>query len=344
MQQRILGKTGIAVSELGLGGLFLSKLGLTDEDSKRAVHRAVERGVNYLDTAPAYADSEEVVGKIIREIRTPLAISTKLGGRPQPFDPRNKSKLRESVKESLRLLGREVIDILFVHEPDRPGQYDWWTDPKHIVGPVLEVIDELKQAGIIRFSGIGGTTATELAHLTRSGKFDVVLTAFNYSALFREAEQEILPAAEKRNMGVVLGSALQQGALAIRHDAVVNRRPIWLAKSRQQQFLALYRLLDEIGMSIAELGLRFALSNPNIHVILSGAKNEEQMDSSLNAIEKGPLPTDLLKRVNAIAAMVPNRPFEEPMVLPFDRPDDYYGPGFANVGALGKPIRSGAKS
>ncbi len=70
MRQRVLGKTGIAVSELGLGGLFLSRLGTNFEDCRRAVHRAVERGVNYLDTAPAYADSEEVVGRIIRDIRT----------------------------------------------------------------------------------------------------------------------------------------------------------------------------------------------------------------------------------------------------------------------------------
>ena len=339
MRQRILGKTGIAVSELGLGGLFLSRLGTNFDDCRRAVHRAVERGVNYLDTAPAYADSEEVVGRIIRDIRAPLVVSTKLGGRPQPFDPRNKAQLHESVRESLRLLGREVIDVLIVHEPDRPGQYAWWTDPENVFGPVLEVLDELKRSGIIRFSGLGGTTSTEMAHFVRSGKFDVVLTAFNYSTLFREATQEIFPAARERNMGVVIGSVLQQGALAVRYDEVVNRKPVWLAKARQEQFRALYRLLDEVGISVAELSLRFALSNPDIHVILNGAKTEQQMDDSLNAIEKGPLSADLLKRVDAIAALCPNRPFEEPMVLPFDRPYDYYGPGGANVGAGIQTIR-----
>ncbi|MCE9534780.1 MAG: aldo/keto reductase [Planctomycetes bacterium] len=330
MRQRVLGKTGMSVSELGLGGYFLSNLGANFEDCRRAVHRAVERGVNFIDTAPAYANSEEVVGRIIRDIRAPLIVSTKLGGRPHPFDPRNKEQLRESVQESLRLLGREVIDVLIVHEPDRPHQYAWWTDPESVAGPVLEVLDELKKTGVIRFIGLGGTTATEMAHFVRSGKFDVVLTAFNYSTLFREATQEILPAATKLQMGVILGSPLQQGALAERYDAIVRRKPAWLARGRQEQFLALYRLLDEIGMTIAELSLRFALSNPEVHVVLNGAKNEEQMDNSLNAIEKGPLPTDLLAKVDAIAAMMPNRPFEEPMCLPFDRP--YYGPGGANGG------------
>ncbi len=248
---------------------------------------------------------------------------------------RSKSQLRESVQESLRLLGRDVIDILFVHEPDRPKQYAWWTDPENIVGPVLEVLDELKRAGIIRYSGIGGTTTTEMAHFVRSGKFDVVLTAFNYSALFREAEQEIFPAACENKMGIVLGSPLQQGALAVRRDGVVQCKPVWLARSRQEQFLALYRLLDEVGMPIAELSLRFAISNPEVHVVLNGAKTEEQMANSLNAIEKGALPPELLKRLDTIAAMVPGRPFEEPMILPFDRPNDYYGPGAANVAAPG---------
>jgi aryl-alcohol dehydrogenase-like predicted oxidoreductase len=332
MRYRQLGKTGIRVSELGLGGYFLSRLGASFEDCRRAVHRAVDAGVNYIDTAPGYADSEEVVGRILREIRAPVVLSTKLGGRPQPFDPRNQAQLRASVEESLRLLGRDVIDILIVHEPDRPRQYAWWTDPQNAVGPVVELLNDLKQKGTIRFSGIGGTTATEMAHFVRSGKFDVVLTAFNYSALFREAAQEILPAATERQIGVVVGSPLQQGALAMRYDAVVRQKPMWLARSRQEQFLALYRLLDELNMTVAELSLRFVLSNPQVHVALNGAKTEEQMENSLKVMEQGPLPADSLKRLDAIAAMVPNRPFEEPMVLPFDRPDDYFGPGPANVG------------
>lgn len=331
MRQRILGRTGIAVSEVGLGGLFLSRLGSDFDDCRAAVLRAVDRGVTYLDTAPAYADSEDVLGRILREVRVPLVVSTKVGGRPQPFDPRDRAQLRASVVESLRRLGREVIDVLFVHEPDRPGQYAWWTDPQEVAGPVLDVIADLKRDGLIRFAGLGGTTATELAHFVRSGKFDVVLTAFNYSALWREAAHEILPAASERDMGVVVGSPLQQGALAARYDEVVRRKPVWLAKRRRDQFLALYRFLDEVGIPVAELGLRFALSNPDVHVVLSGAKTEREVDATLDAAEKGPLPADVLARLDAIAAMVPQRPFEEPMCLPFGRPDEYYGPGPANT-------------
>lgn len=337
MQMRVLGKTGIAVSALSFGGLFTSRLGPGIEESRRAVKCAIEHGINYFDTAPAYANSEEILGQCLSDIRTPLIISTKLGGRPQPFDARDKRSLVSSFEESLRLLHREVIDILFIHEPDRPQQYAWWTNPEETYGPVIEVLDDLKRRGLIRFTGLGGTTGAEMAHCIRSNRFDVVLTAFNYSALFREAVHEVLPAAEERRMGVVLGSALQQGALGRRFDDVVQQKPAWLSQPRQQQLLAFYQLLDQSGLNIVELCLRFALSNPVIHAVLIGPKTAAQVEASVAAAEKGPLPADIMGRLDEIAAMVPFRPFEEPMILPLNNPQGYWGPGIANLGA-GAPV------
>src|SRR5262245_36763918 len=143
MRQRVLGKTGIKVSELSLGTLFTSSLGPGFAASREAVRRAVELGINYFDTAPAYADSEDVLGRILADLHAPLILSTKLGGRPQPFDPQNKDQLLRSVETSLKLLHRDVIDILFVHEPDRALQYDWWSDPESVYGPVIDVLDQL---------------------------------------------------------------------------------------------------------------------------------------------------------------------------------------------------------
>ena len=160
MEKRILGRTGLEVSALGMGGLFVSRVGGNDrEEARRAVQRAFELGINYVDTAPSYADSEEVLGYALAGTPRPFYLSTKLGGRPQPFEPKDRAALRQSVDESLRLLGRDHIDILIVHEPDRPGQWDWWTDHDTYDGPVNEVLDELKAEGKIRFTGLGGTTA-----------------------------------------------------------------------------------------------------------------------------------------------------------------------------------------
>jgi len=334
MRKRPLGRCGLAVSEIALGGLFTSSLGGGVEETVRILERALELGVTYLDTAPAYADSERVLGQALRRIGARadrLAISTKLGGRPQPFDPRDPRGLLASVDESRRLLGREVLDILMIHEPDRPGLYDWWSDPLACTGPVLEVVQKLKADGVVRLIGLGGTTVAELAHCVRTGLFDVVLTAFNYNALYREAAGELLPLAAQLGMGIVIGSVYGQGGLGRRFDEEVRARPPWLSRPRQLQLLALYELLDESGLSITELSLRYVLSNPEISCALIGAKSAAQLEQSLTAGARGPLPADLIARLDRIAAQVPFRPFEEPMILPFGKA--YHGPGFPNLGA-----------
>jgi len=327
MKTRIIGKTGLRVSELSLGGLFISSIGGEFQQSKKAILRALELGINYIDTAPSYANSEEVLGKALQDVDTPLILSTKLGGRPQPFQPQNKECLMKSVEESLRLLRRDYVDILMIHEPDRPGQYDWWTNSEDYYGPVVELLEELQKDGIIRYKGLGGTTAYELARIIRTGKFDVVLTAFNYSLLWREAEHEIFPAAKEQNMGIIIGAALQQGALARRYDSEVRHGARWLSSPRRKQFIALYDLLDEIGMPLPELGLRFVISNPDISCVLMGARSVQEVEQNVASVEKGPIPKDILERLDEIAAMVPFRPFEEPFGLPFGR--DYRGPGGA---------------
>lgn len=322
MKYVALGKTGLKVSQISLGGLFTSSYGGDFERSKRTILHALELGINYIDTAPGYFNSEEVIGKALEGVETPLIISTKLGGRPQPFRPQDVDCLRKSVEQSLKYLGRDYIDALFIHEPDRPGQYAWWTDLNNFYGPVVEFLEDLKRKGAIGYTGLGGTTAYEMAQIIETGRFDIVLTALNYSLLWREAEIEILPAAKKQSMGIVIGSPLAQGALSARYDDQVKSGARWMSPPRRAQYKALYEFIDEIQMPIHELGLRFVISNPDIHCVLSGARSPEEIEQSVRAVEKGPLPGKILKRLDDIAAMVPFRPYEEPNVLPFTRPYD----------------------
>ena len=327
MEKRILGKTGLKVSVLGMGGLFVSKIGeKTREHSYKAVKRALELGVNYVDTAPNYADSEEVLGHALEGTKHPYYLSTKVGGRPQPFDPKNKDLLRKSVEESLRLLNLNTIDILMVHEPDRPGQYDWWEDYDNFHGPVCDLLDQLKSEKIIRFTGLGGTTAYQLPHIMATGNYDVVLTAFNYSLLWREASIAIIPEAKKQNMGIIIGSPLQQGALSRRHPEI-DTGAWWLSPQRQKQFKKLYGFLDDIELSLPEASLRMVLSNPDISTVLMGARSVEEVEKNVKSANAGPLPPDILESLREIADMVPFRPFEEPFGLPFGR--SYAGPWHA---------------
>jgi aryl-alcohol dehydrogenase-like predicted oxidoreductase len=191
---------------------------------------------------------------------------------------------------------------------------------------VLDVLEDLKRQGVIRYTGLGGTTTYEMARIIRTGRFDVVLTAFNYSLLYREAEISVLPAAKEQGMGIIIGSPLQQGALARRYDEQVQHGAPWLSPPRRAQLKELYSLLDEVEMSLAELALRFVISNPDISCTLMGARSPQEVDMNVAAVERGPLGSDILDRLEQIAAMVPFRPYEEPSVLPFTRP--YRGPGW----------------
>ena len=325
MRRRVLGRTGLEVGELSLGGLFISSVGGEFEQGRAAILRALELGVNYVDTAPSYANSEEVLGKALAGVDPPVIMSTKLGGRPDPFEPQNPDHLRQSVEESLRLLKRDRIDILMIHEPDRPRQHDWWEDREAYTGPVLAVLDELKEREIIRFTGLGGTSAYAMVPIMATGRFDVVLTAFNYNLLWREAEHGILPTARSLNMGVIIGSPLQQGVLSRRYDEEVRRGPHWLSPQRREQLLTLYGYLDELGMALPELCLRFPLSNPDVSCVLMGARSRGEVEANVAAAAQGALPAEVLARLQEIAAMVPTRPSEEPICLPLGR--EYPGLG-----------------
>ena len=111
----------------------------------RATRRRV--GGQLRGHGPGYSDSEQVIGRILPDLDQTLILSTKLGGRPQPFEPGSRGCLMASIDESLRLLHRDHIDLLMVHEPDRPGQYGWWTDWQQVEGPVLDLLLELREQG-----------------------------------------------------------------------------------------------------------------------------------------------------------------------------------------------------
>src|SRR5205823_14011064 len=140
---------------------------------------------------------------------------------------------------------------------------------------------ELRTEGTVSWIGLGGTTAYELPRIMATGRFDVVLTAFNYSLLWREAEIAVLPEAERQDMGVIIGSPLQQGALARRYDAEIEAGAPWLSPRRREQYRRLYALLDELGIPLPEFGLRFVLSNPLVSTVLTGSRSAAEVEANV---------------------------------------------------------------
>ncbi|MHC4884638.1 MAG: aldo/keto reductase [Planctomycetota bacterium] len=332
MDRSKLGKTGLDVSKLSMGGLFVA--GGTDElDAAVAtMKRGYELGINYVDTAPGYGKSETSLGKIFAQSGRPEILSTKVGADDDVFGAQDPDALKASIENSLKLLGTDHFEMVMIHEPDRPGLTDWWTDMVTVEGPVLDVLTDYRDQGIIGSIGLGGTGVTELGHLVKSGKFDVVLTAFNYSILYREAADVIIDEAHKLGMGIISGSPLQQGGLATQYDAVYDESVYWLHPKRRQQLKDLYALCDDLAMTVADMAIRFVASNPRVDTILMGARNVTELEQNVASIEAGPLPADILAKLDEIAAVLPCRPYEEPSGMGFrlSCPDQYKGPGSLN--------------
>jgi aryl-alcohol dehydrogenase-like predicted oxidoreductase len=164
-----------------------------------------------------------------------------------------------------------------------------------------------------------------MAEIIKTGEYDVVLTAFNYSLLWQEALNAVIPSAKKHQMGIVLGSPLQRGALAQCYPEEIYHGARWLSPPRREQFKRLYKLVEELDISIVELGIRFVTSNPDISTVLMGPKLLAEAEQNIAYVEKGPFASDVLEKIRNIANMVPFRPYEEPYKLPFHT--NYKGPG-----------------
>jgi aryl-alcohol dehydrogenase-like predicted oxidoreductase len=188
------------------------------------------------------------------------------------------------------------------------------------------LLHELKSEKLIGFTGLAGTTVYEMAAIIEKADYDVVLTAFNYSLLWQEALISVIPAARKKEMGIVVGSPLQHGALARCYIEEIAHGARWMSAPRREQFRRLYRLVADLDVPLPELALRFVMSNPEITAVLTGVKSVEELERNVRALEAGPLPQAVLNEIQTIADMVPFRPYEVPYKLPFR--SEYKGPRF----------------
>src|SRR5215475_2682702 len=217
MQYRILGRTGISVSEIGYGAWGIGAdawVGAQESDSLRALHRAIELGVNFIDTARGYGQSERIVGQAVREHPGhELYVATKVPPRngiwpaPPGLHPDETfpgAHIRTSLETSLAATGLETIDILQFHvwSDDWVGRGDW-----------LETVASLKQAGKIRFFGISinDYQPENVIEAVRSGAVDTVQVIFN--VFHQRPLDRLFPACAEQNVGVIVRVALDEGGL-----------------------------------------------------------------------------------------------------------------------------------
>jgi aryl-alcohol dehydrogenase-like predicted oxidoreductase len=305
MHFRTLGGTGIKVSPYALGTLmFATRVGNPDPaDSIRIIHRALDAGINLLDTADAYEDSEEIVGRALEGRRDDVVLATKFS-RPVGTDPNQQGASRRwittAVERSLRRLRTDHIDIYQLHRPD----------PDTDVEETLSALTDLVRSGKIRAFGTSGMPASDLveAHWTaeRRGLERFRTEQPPYSILSRGIEREVLPVARHYGMGVLVWGPLGQGMLTGRvrrgQETDVIRSRYLTAFGDERRLDAVEKLIPlaaEAGLSMPHLAMAFAISHPGVTSALLGARTMEQLDDLLAGVDVV-LSDDLLDRIDEI--------------------------------------------
>jgi len=305
MKYRSLGGTGIKVSPYGLGALmFATQVGNADpEDSIGIIHKALDAGINLVDTADAYGDSEEVVGRALKGHRDNVVLTTKVS-RPMGPDPNQQGASRRwimtAVDNSLRRLQTDHIDVYQIQRPD----------PDTDIEETLSALTDLVRSGKIRAFGSSTMPASDLveAHwlAERRGLERFRTEQPPYSILNRGIEREVLPVAQQYGMGVLAWGPLGQGMLTgrVRRGQAndVTRARFFAAFRDEGRLDAVERLIPlagEAGLSMPHLAMAFAISHPGVTCALLGARTMEQLDDLLAGVDVV-LSDDVLDRIDEI--------------------------------------------
>ncbi|MDQ8044846.1 MAG: aldo/keto reductase [Solirubrobacteraceae bacterium] len=339
MRQRILGHTGISVSELCLGAMMFGPWGNPDHDASVAViHRALDAGVNFIDTADAYSggESETIVGKALAGgRRDDVVLATKFF-MPMGEDPNHGGTSRrwivKAVEDSLRRLGTDWIDLYQVHR----------FDPRTDIDETLGALSDLVHQGKVRAIGHSTVKASELVEAQwvaeRRGRERFRTEQPPYSILSRSVEHDVLPTAQRHGLGVLAYSPLAGGWLsggyrkgrdiagpgsAARKMRFGHRYDLSLPINQRKLDAAdaLGALADEAGLTTIQLALAFVTGHPAVTSAIIGPRTMEHLESQLEAADVV-LSADVLDRIDEIVA--PGEtvdPGEFPMLSPALAPE-----------------------
>lgn len=294
MDKRRLGNTDLLVSRLGVGLAEIGELELADADRvARLLNTALDSGVNYLDTAACYGNSEELVGRTVAARRAEFVISTKAGHvvGDYPGEPWTAKTIADSIDRSLARLKTDYVDVVQLHSCDLATLQR---------GEVIEALLAAKRAGKTRYIGYSGDNeAAEWA--VASGRFDTLQTSYNL--VDQQARTRLFPAARAKGMGIIVKRPIANGVWAAAevpgaYEAEYFRR----ARAMQDG----WSLPDAAADPIA-LALGFTLAHDAADTAIVGTANPDHMAANL-AIVQGPLPVSprtvqaLQHRFDALAA------------------------------------------
>ncbi|MFS0725148.1 aldo/keto reductase [Paenibacillus sp. 1P07SE] len=269
MQYTVLGKTGLRVSVMGLGGAPLSDdFGRREEaEVTRVVHEAIDCGINLMDTAPQYGlgVSEERIGRALAGgKRKKVVLATKAALAAQPYEYKT---IIQSAEQSLGRLRTDWVDLLQLHDVEKQPY-------ELLVKEAIPALCRLREDGKIRYLGVTSRDLDLLVRLVETNVFDTVQFYGRYILMDQSAEERLLPAAAAADVGVIQGSVLAMGLLADSPAPFLEEDTLEKARIAVDQ-LAFLRQPGPAGL--VEPAMRFSLSHPPIHVTLTGAASSEQL-------------------------------------------------------------------
>ena len=307
MQYRTLGRTGIKVSPYALGAMmFGAAPGNSDhDDSIRIIHRALDAGINFVDTADRYSqgESEEIVGKALKGRRDGVVLATKFSG-PMGDDPNRQGASRRwimtAVEDSLRRLQTDHIDLYQIHRPV-PG-----TD----IEETLSALSDLIHSGKVCVIGSSSMPASDIVEAQwaaeRRGLQRFRTEQPPYSILNRGIEAEVLPVAQRYGIGTLVWSPLAKGMLTgrIRKDQQTDlRRAAMLSSFSDEPRLdaveQIIPLAEQAGLPMTHLAMAFAIAHPGVTSAIIGPRTMEQLDDLLAGIDVT-LTDEILDRIDEI--------------------------------------------
>ena len=302
---RTLGRTGIRVSPYALGTLmFATSIGNPDpDDSIRVIHKALDAGINLVDTADSYGDSEEIVGKALKGRRDGVVLATKFS-RAMGDDPNRQGASRRwimtAVEASLRRLQTDHIDVYQIHR----------LDPTTDIEETLSALSDLIHSGKVRAIGSSTTPASDIVEAQwvaeRRGLERFRTEQPPYSILNRAIEREVLPVTQRYGMGTLVWGPLAQGLLTgrVRKGEHNDLRRAGLFRHlnderRLDAVEALIPLAQEAGLPMTHLAMAFAIAHPGVTSALLGPHTLEQLDDLLAGIDVT-LTDEILDRIDKI--------------------------------------------
>jgi D-threo-aldose 1-dehydrogenase len=310
LERRAVGCTGLTVTAMGLGGAHLARPGVEPATSDALIRRALGHGLRYVDTAPMYS-----IGESERRYRAPLAtlardeyvLSTKVGRLLDGTEGAetgwhfdfSADAVHRSIESSLKRLGVDRIDIVFIHDPD-----DHW---EQAIGEAYRALHALREQGIVRAIGAGMNQWEMEQRFAEEGEFDCFLLAGRYTLLEQESLASFLPLCEERGISVVVGGPYNSGILASDLDAraTYNYRaapPDVLERARR-----IAAVSERHGVPLKAAAIQFPLAHPAVAAVIPGAMTVAEVDENV-ALVQHPIPAALWAELAAEGLLAAGAP------------------------------------